>query len=141
MKNKVVRSENPSAADVGQDYAEAAQSGGGELPMLAGRYVLSGPSQDIDPRTSAIRGDLADIAFAGKVFVPHYAVPVAYRCIAEGAELKQKPVDEAPVVRPLAAGERFALLDIEGHWAWGYCMTDHLVGHILMAALEPDVAA
>ena len=141
MKNKVVRSENPSAGDVGQNYAEAAQSGVGELPLLGGRYILSGPSQDIDPRTSAIRGDLADIAFAGKVFVPHYAVPLAYRCITQGTELKQKPADDAPVVRTLASGERFALLDIEGHWAWGYCMTDHLVGHIAMAALEPDAAA
>ena len=42
----------------------------------AGQYMLTGPSPRRDPRTTAIRGDLADIALAGKLFAPHYVVPM-----------------------------------------------------------------
>ncbi len=37
-------------------------------------------------------------------------------------------------------GQQFALLDVDGDWAWGYRRKDHLAGYLAAAALEshPD---
>ena len=42
----------------------------------SGQYALSGPARVRDARITPIRGDLADIALAGKLFAPHYVVPM-----------------------------------------------------------------
>jgi len=45
-------------------------------PKERATYRLSGHSIEGDKRTTPIRGDLADIKLAGKLFAPHYAVPM-----------------------------------------------------------------
>ena len=97
-------------------------------------FGLQGPSRLFDRRTNAIRGDLADIALAGKMFAPHYAVPVERMCSVPHALLYYKPDGEAG--SELLLNERFWLLDVSGSWAWGYCGHDHYVGYVPLAALS-----
>ncbi|HEX6741706.1 MAG TPA: hypothetical protein VF079_07935 [Sphingomicrobium sp.] len=64
----------------------------------------------------------------------HYAEPLD-RTIAAPAELRSAPSDEAEIVRELAAGEPFAMLDDTLGWAWGYAGADRRVGYVISAAV------
>ena len=59
----------------------------------------------------------------------HYAVPVERR-VAKPAPLRSAPSDEAEVIRELAPGEPFLLLDDTLGWAWGYAGADKRVGYV-----------
>ncbi len=110
------------------------------LPVRA-RYSLSGHSFVGDPRTTPIRGDLADIKLAGKLFAPHYAVPVIRTGIAPVTEIFEQPDGMSKPVSALMHGEEFAVLDIAGDWAWGYCLHDDYLGYLRFAGLGDDIVA
>jgi len=99
------------------------------------RVRLGGVSRSYDPRISAIRPDLADLALAEFCFAPHYVAPVARRCVVPGVMLRDTPDAAASAVTELLRGEIFHLLDARGSWAWGYCGHDHYVGYLPLAAL------
>jgi hypothetical protein len=99
--------------------------------------VLTGEGTDLDPREAAFRPDLADIALAGRIAVPHYARPVLREVQMARATLRGEPGEEAPAVSQLLLGERFALLDVSGATGWGYGLHDHYVGYLDLAALGP----
>lgn len=87
----------------------------------------------LDPRTHAVRGDLADIRLADRVFAPHYAVPmpcVAVRAVALCVEWGGATLAE------LAPGDPFELLELAGDHAWGTARAAGLVGYCDRAALE-----
>ncbi|MFM9853929.1 MAG: NlpC/P60 family protein [Sphingomonadaceae bacterium] len=86
-----------------------------------------------DRRINAVRGDLADIDLVGKMFAPHYAVPIEHMCVVDHAMVYHKPHSEP--ASELLRGERFWLLDVSGGMAWGYCGHDHYVGYIAADAL------
>lgn len=92
------------------------------------RFGLTGVSQDYDPRYVAIRADLADIAVAGQHFAPHYAAPMM-RSLMCAMALKATNSDSGEVLAEMLPGEGFALLDVTGGIAWGYRLSDHLVGY------------
>lgn len=97
------------------------------------------PLGPLDPRTAAWREDLADIALAHLVAVPHYVSPV------EMMALRQTPLltadhREAPAASELLPGERFALLDTGHGYGWGYCLHDGYVGHVALDVLAPATA-
>lgn len=69
-------------------------------------------------------------------FAPHYAEAVIWQAV-RSAPLREQAGGEA-VRTTLEAGERFALLDLTGGWAWGYRLSDHLVGYVEASALTPD---
>jgi hypothetical protein len=98
-------------------------------PTSAEQFVLAGPSHPPDPDFNAFRKDLADVALAGRVIASHYAEPLDCR-IAAPTPLRSAPSDEAPKIRNLAAGERFAMLDDSLGWAWGYAGEDRRVGYV-----------
>ena len=100
------------------------------------KFVLNGPEGDFDPRTTAHRGDLADIALAGKLFAPHYAEPMAMRCSAPKAMIRRQSGKEHEAISELMHGEDFHVLDIAGDWAWGYCGHDGYVGYVPVHALQ-----
>jgi hypothetical protein len=104
------------------------------------RFGLSGTSQSYDPRVVAIRPDLADIAVAGQHFAPHYAAPMMSSCILPSAVLRSAPSVDADQTSELLYGEGFALLDLTGGWAWGYCLADHYVGYLAADALGAPIA-
>src|SRR3546814_20999076 len=90
-----------------------------------GRFGLTGSSQVFDPRVVAIRPDLADIAAAGTYFAPHYAAPMMRSRVLPAAALRASPSLAADQTRDLLFGEGFALPDLTGAWAWGYCLSAH----------------
>lgn len=100
------------------------------------KFGLSGPSVQLDPRTNAVRGDVADIALAGVLFAPHYAKPMPVACVAESAAIRETADESSETVCALKQGEEFAVLDLSGGIAWGYCVKDHLVGYVPISALD-----
>ena len=104
-------------------------------------FRLSGHSIEGDARTTPIRGDLADIKLAGKLFAPHYAVPMLRTGTAPVTEIHAEPHATAMPVSALMHGEGFAVLDIAGDWAWGYCLHDDYLGYLRFAELGEDFAA
>jgi hypothetical protein len=100
------------------------------------KFALHGPEGVFDPRTTAHRGDLADIALAGKMFAPHYAVPMPMRCSAPKAMIRRQGSKNHEAISELLHGEDFHVLDITGDWAWGYCGHDGYVGYIPVHALQ-----
>lgn len=118
-----VRMGRPGAAGAGRD-----------------RFGLTGTSQTYDPRIVAIRPDLADIAVAGQHFAPHYAAPMMRSGVLPAASLRASPSVDADQTSELLFGEGFALLDLTGGWAWGYCLADHYVGYLAADALTAPIA-
>lgn len=104
-------------------------------PRRAGRL------QPLDPRLAAWRPDLADIALASKVSVPHYVAPVEMRMMLPAAPLQPSPDANAPMASEMLHGESFALLDVQHGWAWGYSRHDHYVGYVPVSALAPQPSA
>jgi NlpC/P60 family/Bacterial dipeptidyl-peptidase Sh3 domain len=104
-------------------------------------YRLGGPSFDGDKRTTPIRGDLADIKLAGKLFAPHYAVPMLRTGIAPVTEIHAEPHLSSMPVSALMHGEEFAVLDVAGEWAWGYCLHDDYLGYLRFSDLGDDFTA
>ncbi len=104
------------------------------MPTSHNKFSLSGPSRALDPRINAMRGDLADIALAGRHFSPHYAMPVERYCTAIHVPVCEKP--DGRQVSELLAGEAFMALDFSAGWAWGYCKHDHYVGYVRSDALD-----
>ncbi|HWU01370.1 MAG TPA: SH3 domain-containing protein [Novosphingobium sp.] len=87
------------------------------LPLEGSSFALAGPSARLDPRRSPVRGDLAHVRMAGRVFVPHYVVPMPRRVAAQGADLLSSPGAEA--IAAIPAGATFHVLDMAGGYAWG----------------------
>ncbi|MCW1381257.1 SH3 domain-containing protein [Novosphingobium sp. KCTC 2891] len=104
--------------------------------LPTGQLTLSGPSAKVDSERLPVRGDLAHIRLAGKVFVPHYAVPMPRVIAAAGTALRKAGRADADVLAELAAGTVFNVLDLAGAFAWGQVGEDGLVGYVLIEALS-----
>lgn len=101
-----------------------------------GQLSLAGPSVKLDAAHWPVRGDLAHIRLAGKVFVPHYAVPMERKVAAAGAELRALNKADAELREVLVGGTVFNVLDVTGGWAWGQVGEDGFVGYLPVDALE-----
>ncbi len=112
------------------------QSSARRRPTLtsADEFILSGPSDLPDPERNAYRKDLADVALASRVIASHYAEPTPRQVICLAA-LRELPGDDAEIIRQLAAGETFQLLDDSLGWSWGYAGEDRRVGYVPSAAI------
>ena len=84
-----------------------------------------------------MRGDLAHIRLAGKVFVPHYVVPMPFVVNGSGADLRTAGKADAELMETLRTGTLFYVLDTSGGWAWGQVGEDGLVGYVPFDALKP----
>jgi cell wall-associated NlpC family hydrolase len=100
------------------------------------KFSLHGPEEDFDRRVTAHRGDLADIALAGKMFAPHYAEVMDMRCAAPKAMIRKLGGKNYEAVSELLHGEDFHLLDVSGDWAWGSSAHDGYVGYVPVHALQ-----
>lgn len=102
-----------------------------------GQFALSGPSEKLDPSLWPVRGDLAHIALAGRLFVPHYAVPQPRSVKQGGATLRKSPDTASPALQEMAQGFTFDVLDVQGNWAWGTCNgLEGPIGYIALNELE-----
>ncbi|MEO0032487.1 MAG: hypothetical protein RIS94_2245 [Pseudomonadota bacterium] len=106
-----------------------------EQPLDGRELALAGPSVKLDPLHRPVRGDLAHIALAGKVFVPHYAVPMPHAVAAGGVTLRKAGRADGEAICDLAGGETFNVLDMAGGWAWGQQDNDGFVGYVPLTAL------
>ena len=75
------------------------------------------------------------MALADRVFAPHYARPLLHGCIVARVAMRGSASEDAPAVSELLLGERFAVVDVGGEWAWGYACDDGYVGYVPVAAL------
>lgn len=98
-------------------------------------YTLEGHSFVGDKRTTPIRGDLADIKLAGKLFAPHYAIPMIRSCVVPSAMMHEQADGDSTGISELIYGEDFAVLDVAGIWAWGYTVHDDYLGYVALDAL------
>ncbi len=104
------------------------------LALTERDFALSRPSEAFDPLHRPVRGDLAHIRCAGRIFVPHYAVPMPHRLLA-AADLLRAGRADGEVLFSLLQGTLFNVLDMAGGWAWGQVGEDGLVGYLPMATL------
>ena len=81
-----------------------------------------------------MRGDLADVRLADRVFAPHYAAPLP-RTLMAPAELRVARPEDSEVLATLAAGDVFEMLELSAGLAWGVAPRAGLVGYIPEAAL------
>ena len=82
-----------------------------------------------------MRGDLADIRLADRVFAPHYAQALRVTLAAD-APLRAGRDSGSETLAQLRAGEPFDLLDVTGDAAWGIAVVSGLVGYLPADALE-----
>ena len=106
----------------------------------AQQFALVGPVTGYDPRITPIRGDLADIALAGRFFAPHYVEPQLHRVCAASAMLRKSGTSQAEAVSQLLPGEGFALLDSAGDWGWGYGVHDGYCGYLQLGEIAKSVS-
>lgn len=100
-------------------------------------FVLAGPSAKLDPAHLPVRGDLAHIRMAGKVFVPHYVVPMPYLVNGAGARVLKSGKADGEVLADLPTGTLFNVLDLSGTWAWGQVGEDGVVGYVAADSIHP----
>jgi cell wall-associated NlpC family hydrolase len=98
------------------------------MPVTRKNFGLTGHSIGLDMRVHAVRGDLADVTLADRLFAPHYAEALARSCVVPHVPVCGVP--EGEQVSELLEGEHFMLLDVSGGWAWGFCSLDHYVGYV-----------
>lgn len=96
---------------------------------------LAGPSSLPDPRTSAYRPDLADVALAGRVIAANYAEPALLRCLVPSVAMRADRSPDAVAVSELLFGEAFAVVERGPDWSWGYSLHDNYVGYVPSSAL------
>ena len=101
---------------------------------------MTGRSVTLDPRTHAVRPDIADVRLADRVFAPHYAKPLVHGCAATVVPIRGGGSPAARAVSELLLGEAFAVVDVASGWAWGYGLHDGYVGYVPVDALGPPQA-
>ncbi|WP_454279842.1 SH3 domain-containing protein [Sphingomonas sp. Marseille-Q8236] len=98
-------------------------------------FALQGRRVSLDPRTHAVRPDLADVRLAEYVFAPHYAAPLPYKTSAP-VTLREGRATDSMVLAELASGETFEVLEVAGGLAWGIAPVMGLVGYCDASGLE-----
>ena len=98
-------------------------------------FSLSGPGERVPVPAMPVRGDLAHIAMAGRVFVPHYAVPDAHVATCD-TPIRAKSDPSSDILGNLAKGSVFEVLDVAGGFAWGAVESDGPVGYVAIADLS-----
>ncbi|MDQ1156570.1 hypothetical protein QE385_000897 [Sphingomonas sp. SORGH_AS 950] len=98
-------------------------------------FALQGRRVSLDPRTHAVRADLADVRLAEYVFAPHYAAPLSYKTCS-ALTLREGRKTDSEVLAELAPGEAFEVLEVAGGLAWGIAPHMGLVGYCDAALLE-----
>jgi cell wall-associated NlpC family hydrolase len=90
-----------------------------------------------DPRTTAHRADLADIALAGTLVAPRYAAPVARSVVVPRAALLEAPDRGATAASELLLGEQVRLFEAGSGFGWVQGRHDGYVGYVALDALGP----
>jgi len=81
-----------------------------------------------------VRGDLADVRLADRVFAPHYAAPMP-RLLTGDAALRAARPSDSEIVAQLHSGDIFEVLELSGGTAWGAAPGAGMVGYIDATAI------
>lgn len=84
-----------------------------------------------------MRGDLADVRLADRIFAPHYAASITTSAVAASPILDARRADGA-VLSEILAGEGFEMLELATDYAWGICLGDGTVGFVARGVLSYD---
>jgi hypothetical protein len=103
-------------------------------------FALTGRSVELDPRTHAVRRDIADIRLAELVFAPHYAVPMP-RTVARPVTLRSARDGDSAPMATLDSGDTLEVLEIAGKSAWGVARPSGLVGYVDLDAIDQAAPA
>lgn len=93
-----------------------------------------------DPRTTPARPDLAAAHLRGTVEAERFAEPTDAVVCTPVAPVSAKPDGTAAMTSQLLFGERFAVYDADGQWAWGQGALDGYVGYVPRSCLEDPAA-
>ncbi len=97
-------------------------------------FALTGPSVILDPKTHAVRGDLADVRLAEQVFAPHYAAPMPAVALRDTPVFADRNLSD--VLTTLPARAVFDVLELAGNHAWGLVRETDQVGYVDRTALD-----
>lgn len=86
-----------------------------------------------------MRGDLADVRLADRVFAPHYAAPMPVR-LGTPTVLREGADAQSTVIAHIPSGEIFEVFELAGSNAWGIASTSGLVGYIDQSAIAGKMA-
>ena len=87
-----------------------------------------------------MRGDLADVRLADRVFAPHYAAAILCSAV-EAAPILSSRQAEGAILSEILPGEGFEMLELATDYAWGICLGDGVVGFVARGALSYDEPA
>lgn len=96
-------------------------------------------SEQLDPRTHAVRPDLADDRLRDRVSAPRYAKGERCQLIRPIVPLKSRPLPTAPTDSEVLYGERLLVFDVADGWAWVQLERDGYVGYMQADALSRSV--
>lgn len=82
-----------------------------------------------------MRKDLADVDLADRVFAPHYAKALETIVITDALTILTGPAADSRPAGALMKGDRFRVLEITDHLAWGQAGHDGPVGYVDRYAL------
>lgn len=82
-----------------------------------------------------MRGDLADVRLAERVFAPHYAAFVL-RSAVKAAPILASTKAGGAVLSEILPGDGFEVLELASEYAWGKSQADGTVGFVTVTALE-----
>lgn len=94
----------------------------------------------LDPRTSAIRPDLADERLRGRVAAERFAPGRPARIVAPCAPVRRRPAPDAPLDTEALRGERATIFDERDGYAWVQLASDGYVGYAPSSVLARDGA-
>ena len=118
-------------------------AGGAELatppiePSSWQQSRLTGPRRALDPRVTAIRGDIVDIGLAGTVSASRYVAPARMICRASMVPMRALPDGGAVAVSAVLHGEDFDVFEEAGGWCWGRTRHDNYLGWVDAMDLAP----
>jgi hypothetical protein len=93
-----------------------------------------GHSALINPAIHAVRGDLADVELAERVFAPHYAKAMPSKVVT-ATTVHEKPNQDAAQVDKLLPGAAVDLFDLSAGWGW--IRTEKAVGYVRADCIVP----
>lgn len=92
--------------------------------------------QELDPRLTPARPDLAAKHLEGKVQAARFVEGVEYEVLDPIAPVRHSPSHDAPLQTEALKGERVTIYDRDSEgWAWGQLQSDGYVGWLPDAAL------
>ena len=92
----------------------------------------------LDPRTNAVRPDLAAKHLQGQVEARHFVEGVRHQVLDQIADVRREPAHEAALDTQALPGETVMVYETSDEgWCWGQLENDGYVGYLSANALGP----